>query len=254
MPPTSQIAASKPRALRIGIILAFALPNPFPAAAQPAGLARQVAAKEAETAAARAHYTYRQEVTVEEVDYKGGVYQEAREVIFSPQGGRSEQFVGTPMNHLKRLKLTEEDFHDIRNLQPFLLTLDTLWLYQTRPRGEETVDGIACWVLEVKPKQVLDGQRLFEGLLWIEKESLGVVKSEGVAVPQILSRNKENLFPRFTTFREKVDGKFWFPVHTHADDRLPFSTGALRMRMNIRYRDYKRFGAESTIKFGEPKP
>jgi hypothetical protein len=252
MPPTSQIAASRPRTLRIGIILASALLSSLPAAAQPAGLAKRVAEKEAETEAARSHYTYRQEVTVE--DGGGGVYKEAREVIFSPSGGRSEEFVGTPTNQLKRLSLTEEDFHDIRNLQPFLLMPDTLWMYQTRPRGEETADGVSCWVLEVKPKQVLDGQRMFEGLFWIEKETLAVVKMEGVAVPQILTRNKQNLFPRFTTFRAKVDGKYWFPVHTHADDVLAFSTGAVRMRMNIRYSNYKRFGAESTIKFEEPKP
>lgn len=33
---------------------------------------------------------------------------------------------------------------------------------------------------------------------------------------------------------------------------LPFRTGALRMRLEIHYADYKRFGAESTIKF-EPE-
>jgi hypothetical protein len=101
---------------------------------------------------------------------------------------------------------------------------------------------------------VLDGQRLFEGIFWIEKETLAVIRSEGVAVPQILSRKKENLFPRFTTFRTKVDGKYWFPVHTRADDILPFSTGPIRMRMDIRYSSYKRFGAESTIKFEEKQP
>jgi hypothetical protein len=223
----------------------------FSAAAQPSGLAKRVAEREAETQAARSNYMYRQLVTVE--DNQGGVFKETRDVVFTPAGERSEQLVGTPTNALKRLQMTDEDFQDIRNLQPFLFTPDTFWQYQTRPRGEETVDGIDCWVLEIKPKQVLDGQRLFDGMFWVEKETLSVVKTEGVP-PQILSRKKENLFPRFTTFREKIDGKHWFPVHTHADDVLPFSSGAVRVRMNIRYTNYRKFGAESTIKFEAPKP
>ena len=57
---------------------------------------------------------------------------------------------------------------------------------------------------------------------------------------------KENLFPAFTTLREKI-GEHWFPLSTHADDTLDFSTGPIRIKMTIRYRDYKRFGAESKL-------
>ena len=43
-----------------------------------------------------------------------------------------------------------------------------------------------------------------------------------------------------------------FPVNTYADDTLPFSTGLLRVRLTIRYTQYKRFGADSVIKFDKP--
>jgi hypothetical protein len=75
---------------------------------------------------------------------------------------------------------------------------------------------------------------------------------EGQAVPQILSRKSENLFPRFTTVRQVIDGRHRFPVATYADDTLPFSTGLLRVRMTIRYTAYKRFGADSVIQFDKP--
>ena len=42
-------------------------------------------------------------------------------------------------------------------------------------------------------------------------------------------------------------------IHTHADDILPFRTGPLRMRMTIRYSDYQRFTAESSIIFEKAK-
>ena len=225
------------------------------AADPPADLVRRAALVEQANEEARAHYMYRQSVQIEEMDPRGikaGDYRESREIIFSPAGERSEKAIGEPWKALKRLQLTDEDFRDIREVQPMLLTPERLWIYERRFRGEEVVDGIDCWVLDVRPRQILDGQRLFEGLLWIEKETLATVRTEGRAVPQIYGRKSENLFPRFTTIREKVDGKHWFPVHTHGDDTLQFRNGPLRMRLTIRYTNYKRFGAESTIKFETP--
>jgi hypothetical protein len=93
---------------------------------------------------------------------------------------------------------------------------------------------------------------LFEGLVWVHQTDLTVVRMEGRAVPQILSRKQENLFPRFTTIRGKVDGR-WFPLKTVGDEILHFRTGDLRMRLEIDYSNYKRFGADSKITFDPPK-
>jgi hypothetical protein len=68
----------------------------------------------------------------------------------------------------------------------------------------------------------------------------------------MLSRQQENLFPRFTTVRQAIDGHHRFPVATYADDTLPFSTGLLRVRLTIRYSQYQRFGADSVIQFEKP--
>ena len=213
----------------------------------PLDIARRVAERESASEAERANYMYRQTVTLEE--YGGGQYREVREIIFSPTGERTEQLVGKPLDNLKKLKMTAEDFADIREIQPLLLTKDRLRLYEIKSRGEETIEGIACWVLEVKPRQILYGQRLFDGMFWIDQRDFSIVRSEGRAVPQKLSSKpgQENLFPYFTTIREKV-GEWWFPIYTHADDTLRFMSGPVKMKLTIRYRDYKRFGAESTIK------
>jgi len=71
-------------------------------------------------------------------------------------------------------------------------------------------------------------------------------------VPQIFGGKAENLFPRFTTVREIIDGQHRFPTYTYADDTLPFRNGLQRVRLTIRYSQYKRFGAESVIKFEKP--
>ncbi len=212
-----------------------------------------MALRETDAMEARQHYTYRQTVLIEEMASKGGragQYSEVREVTFSPAGERTEQMVGKPVSNLARLRLTGEDFRDIRDVQPFLFTADQLWLYETKPRGEEAADGVDCWLLQVRPRQVHQGMRLFDGMFWVDKRDYSVVKSEGVAVPQILNRKEENLFPRFTTFREKI-GAHWFPVHTHSNDELQFSSGPIRQKMTIKYEKYQRFGAESSVTFSK---
>ncbi|HUS06717.1 MAG TPA: hypothetical protein VMZ52_10490, partial [Bryobacteraceae bacterium] len=97
-------------------------------------------------------------------------------------------------------------------------------------------------------RQILQGQRLFDGQFWIDKRDFSILRSEGQAVPQIRSTKpeKENLFPHFTTIRAKF-GNFWFPVQTYADDTLYFTAGPQRIRLTIRYSQYKRYGAESKI-------
>ncbi len=216
----------------------------------PANLARLVARRESETERERNEYTYRQAVTIDELDARGGArgqYRETRDVIFSPEKDRTEQLIGHVDNGLKYLIMTEEDFADIRNIQPLVLTEDRLWNYETKFRGEETMDGVDCWVLQVRPRQILQGQRFFDGMVWVDKKEYNIVRMEGQAVPQIRSTKTENLFPRFTTIRKPLDGKHWFPIYTYADDTLQFRTGPQRIRLRIAYSNYKKFGAESTL-------
>jgi len=216
----------------------------------PPNLARLVAHRETETETERNEYTYRQVVTLEELDDHGsarGMYRETRDVIFSPQHDRTEQLIGRAESSLKNLILTDEDFADIRNIQPLVLTEDRLWNYESKFRGEETMDGVDCWVLQVRPRQILQGQRFFDGMLWVDKKEYNIVRMEGQAVPQIRTMKSENLFPRFTTIRKPIDGKHWFPVFTYADDTLHFRTGPQRERLRIAYSNYKRFGVESTF-------
>jgi hypothetical protein len=218
----------------------------------PANLVRLIAARESETAEVQSHYTYRQTVTLDEMNTGGliqGTYREVRDIIFSPTEERTEQMVGKPSSTLTHLGLTDEDYRDMREVQPFLLTKDQAFLYETQFRGEETMDGVDCFVVQIRPRQILDGQRLFDGMLWVSKKDYSVIRSEGQAVPQIRTLKSENLFPHFTTLRQKVEGDYWFPVMTYGDDTLYFRGGGQRVRLTIRYSEYHRFGADSKITF-----
>ena len=113
----------------LGVILASGLAR---AGEPPPNLLKLVAARETENEAARNQYMYRQTVVLD--DY-GGEYREVRDVVFSPSGERSEEVVGKPSNTLRQLKLTDEDFRDIREVQPMLVTRDNAFLYESKFRG-----------------------------------------------------------------------------------------------------------------------
>jgi hypothetical protein len=49
-----------------------------------------------------------------------------------------------------------------------------------------------------------------------------------------------------------IDGKYWFPVWTHAEERLRFSDKTVRIEETITYDDYRKFGATTKILYGTP--
>ena len=130
----------------------------------------------------RARYTYRQSFDFYEFDKRGtpsGSYREVRDINFTSDGERTEEFLKGPADRLKLIRMTEEDFNDLRDVQPFVLTNDTLWRYKTTYRGLETVDGRECFVYRIEPRQVLAGQRMLDGQLWVEIETLQVIRAVG---------------------------------------------------------------------------
>ena len=224
----------------------------FAAEAPPDGLIRRIAHHEDETVAERANYAYRQSVLLQELNEHGaevGRYSELRDIVFSPEHERTEKAITVPLLNLKNLSLTDEDFQDIREIQPFVLREESIRNYDVKFRGEENMDGVDCWVVQIRPKQILQSQRFFEGLLWASKKDYAIVRTEGQAVPQIYSTHQENLFPRFTTIRKQVSGGFYFPAVTYADDTLPFHTGPLRVKLTIRYTNYQKFGSSTSVTF-----
>ncbi|MGB7129456.1 MAG: hypothetical protein WBD59_01530, partial [Candidatus Sulfotelmatobacter sp.] len=58
---------------------------------------------------------------------------------------------------------------------------------------------------------------------------------------------EEHLYPKFTTWRQQIDGKYWFPTYTRADDTLHFQLNDIHIREIVKYEDYKRFGSSVKI-------
>ena len=88
-----------------------------------------------------------------------------------------------------------------------------------------------------------------EGDVWVDDRDFQIVKTYGKGVG-LLKKNEDNQFPRFETYREQIDGKYWFPTYTRANDTLHFKDSNQRIRMVVKYENYKRFGV--IIKIGKP--
>jgi hypothetical protein len=221
----------------------------------PAGeIIERFAARETEFGLARSNNTYRQDVTVQELDASDSVrgeYRMVSDIVFEEGGQRTEKIVYAPPNSLQRIVMTSQDLEDIRSIQPFVLTSDELPLYDVEYVGKQQIDEIDCYVFDVGPKVIEEDRRYFEGRIWVDDLDLQIVKTYGKAVPDLVKDGQENLFPRFETYRQQVDGVYWFPTYTRAVDTLNFRSGPVRMRQIIRYEDYKQFGADVTFTFGD---
>jgi hypothetical protein len=218
----------------------------------PEEIIQKFAAREAEFRKARESYTYRQSVKMEELDGSGNVqgkWEEVDDIIFGPNKQREEKVIYAPMNTL-RLIITPQDLQDLRNVQPFVLTSDDISKYDIHYVGKQKVDEINCYQFTVKPIKMLKGERYFQGDIWVDDQDLQIVKTFGKGVG-LLKRNEDNQFPAFETYREQIDGKYWFPTYTRANDTLHFKDSSQRIRMVVKYENYKRFGSETNITFGD---
>ena len=223
---------------------------------QPQGITVQeiiqrFATKEKEFKEARDNYTYTQDVKVQTLDGDtvDGEYREVFDVTFDDSGKRLEHVNFAPQSTLERIGMTKEDLDDIRNRLPFVLTSDEIPEYQILYVGEQQEDELHCYVFDIAPKQIEKGKRYFQGRIWVDDHDFQIVKSHGKTVPDIHKKNDENLFPAFTTWRQQIDGRYWFPTYTRADDTLHFSTGDVHVREIVKYENYKRFGANVKITY-----
>ncbi len=239
---------------------AMILSAPLPAApadelspAQQQDVITKFAAKEAEFALAREKYTYRQSYKVEDLGPNGraiGKQEMVTDIVFTTDGKRTERVVYAPLSSLQRFMMDKEDEQDLRSVQPFVLTTKEIPNYEVNYIGRDNVDEISCYVFAVKPKHFAEGQRYFAGQIWVDDRDLQIVKTYGRGVG-VHKKDSDHKYPKFETYREQIDGKYWFPTYTIANDMLNFKEGPIPIKMVVTYKDYKQFKSESSITFGD---
>ena len=236
---------------RIVCILLLAIPGLNLRAAEdvdPEEIIKRFAAKELEFKAVWEQYTYTQHILFQILSFEGDVQEEQQmtvEVYFTSDGKRKTRTL-EERGKLRSLRVSKEDLEDAISRQPFVLTTEELPQYKIEYRGEELVDELYTYVFDVEPRKIKKGQRYFKGRIWVDDIDFQIVMTRGKVVPDY-SNNK---FPKFETVREQIDGDYWFPTWTEADDILRFGQRQVRIRELITYEDFKKFEVNTSIQYG----
>jgi hypothetical protein len=233
--------------------LAQASDKPDPSSSEVEKIITTFAENEASFARARENYTYRQTAKMQEFEESGspgGRFEIASDITFTNEGKRTERVVRAPAPSLRLIQISPADEQDLRNVLPFVLTSKDIGNYHVRYLGRQKADEIPCYVFAVKPKSMEQGKRYFTGQIWVDDQDLMIVKTYGRSTG-LLKKGSDEQFPKFETYREQIDGKYWFPTYTIANSTLHFKDASPRLRLSVKYEDYKQFKSDTKIIFGE---
>jgi len=224
---------------------------------------RSFTTKETEFRKALNDYAFKRDATIQTIGLGGqvtGEYHRVSSFVFDDSSRRFEKILFFPMATITEVQITTEDIEDLGGVNAFALEAAKLNQYTFNYVGKEKIDEIDTYVFDVVPKVDLKAkkvsERYFMGRIWVDDLDLQIVKAKGKGVPEGKQR-----FPTFETYRENVDGKYWFPAYVYADDNLAFENGyVVHLRMIVKYTGYKRARAEVKVVEGDvedesqPKP
>lgn len=216
-------------------------------------IVRAFTAKEAQFRRALNSYSFKRDALLQSIGMGGQVAGEFHQIstfTFDDQGNRYEKINYSPMSTLEHGTVTPEDLDDLGGINPFALDPSKVDRYTFRYVGKEKIDELNLYVFDVSPKVMPEAknikERLFLGRIWVDDRDLLIVKTRGKGVPE----TKNNKFPNVETYREQIDGRYWFPTYSYADEELLFDGGgSLHIRMKVRYTDYAE--ARATLKVTE---
>lgn len=197
--------------------------------------------KEAEFRRALTAYSFKRDALIQAIGMGGqvvGEYHRVSTFTFDDQGNRYEKINFFPMSTMGE-SITQEDIEDLGGIKPFALDPSRITEYDIRYVGKEKIDDLNLFVFDVSPKVMPSPKkikdRMFVGRIWVEDQDLQIVKTKGKGVPE----TKNNKFPTVETYREHIDGRYWFPTYSYADEELIFDNGgSLHVRIKVKYTDF----------------
>jgi len=205
-------------------------------------IVRAFTAKETRFRQALNQYAFKRDALVQTIGMGGqvtGEYHRVSLFTFDDHSNREERIKFFPMPTLTEITITAQDLDDLGGVNPFALEAAKLNAYNFKYVGKEKIDELDLYVFDVGPKVAPDPkkikERFFQGRIWVDVQDLQIVKARGKGVPE----DKNNKYATFETYREQIDGKYWFPTYTYADDELVFDNGnSVRIRMLVKYTDF----------------
>jgi hypothetical protein len=224
---------------RVGTEPEAAAPPTLP----PDEIIRRFSQKEDEFLAARPNYGFRKTIRIDEFGEDGkpaGQFLMVTETTRAANGQVINKVVQKPQSTLHYFNLETEDVRELDRIPAFPLVSSQLAKYDLKYIGQEQVDEIDCYIFKVKPKALDRTHAYLDGLVWVDTKYLEVVKTYGRWVNELGDVRSATLpFTLFETYRENVDGKYWFPNYERSDDTLHLKDVSVPVRLVIKWTEFK---------------
>src|ERR1700732_2223397 len=213
---------------------------------------RRFSQKEDEYLKSRPNYGFRKSVRIQEFGPDGsaiGEFLRVTQYQKMADGGVAVMPIEKPQSTLQGVYLAPEDLDALDRIPAYPLTSGQLAKYDLKFIGRELVDEVDCYIFQAKPKVVERAKAYFEGVVWVDAKYLEVVKTYGKWVTdQGDTRGIAQMpFSLFETYRENVDGKYWFPNYLRSDDTLHTKEGDIPVRLVIKWAGLKPAGAVERV-------
>jgi hypothetical protein len=193
----------------------------------------------------RLQYSYTRSIRIQEFGPDGkqtGEYDATYQSVRSADGQLYEKALAAPQSSLQYLQFEPDDAHYFTSIPAFALTTDQLSKYTVQFLGTEKVDEIDCYIFQVKPKTLDRKHPLFDGIAWVDQKYLEVVKTYGKWITDLGPMHPASLpFSMFETYRENVEGKYWFPNYARSDEMFKLKDHEIPIRVTIKWTEYKPF-------------
>lgn len=217
---------------------------PAPPSLPEAEIIRRFSQKEDEYLATRMHFTYKKTIRIEELGPDGkpsGEFVLVMEPARDADGKLYEKVVQRPQSTMQHFFLRSEDLEGLERIPAFPLTTKQLANYDLKYLGKEQVDEVDCYIFQVKPKTVERQKAYFDGVVWVDAKYLEVVKTYGQWMTDLgpMHAIKDLPFSLFETYRENVEGKYWFPNYSRSDDTAELKGQQIPVRIVIKWADFK---------------
>jgi hypothetical protein len=218
-----------------------------PPSLPPAQIIKNFAQKEDEYLAARPQFAYRKSIRIQEFAPNGaptGEYTATYDALRTADGKTYEKAVSAPQSTLEALQFEPDDVQLLFRLPPFPLTTAQLSKYVLQFLGTEKVDEVDCYIFQANPKALERQHSYFDGVIWVDQKYLEVVKTYGKWITDLGEVHPPTLpFSMFETYRENVDGKYWFPNYSRSDATVKLNDRDVPVRVTIKWSNFKRFAA-----------
>jgi len=222
------------------------VPQPeAPPSLPPAEIIQSFSKKEELFQATRPQFAYRKTIRIQEFGPDGrpsGEFNATYDAVRSADGKLYERAIAAPESNLQYLQFEPEDAQLLTRIPAFPVTSNQLAKYNLQYLNTEKVDEVDCYIFQVSPKTLDRQHPLFDGVIWVDQKYLEVVKTYGKWVTDLGEFHPPSLpFTMFETYRENVEGKYWFPNYARADGAYKMKDRDIPIRVTIKWTNLKPF-------------